>query len=703
MKKILLFSSLTVLAACSGDQTNEETYTYPETRKDSTVEDDYFGIKVKDPYRWLEDDNSQETGEWVKAQNELTYSYLGKIPFRDKIKKRLTEIWNYEKISTPWKRGKYYFFSKNDGIQNQSVLYVQEGLGGAPKVLLDPNTMDAAGTTSLGGTSVREDGKYMAYTISKSGSDWSEICVLEIATGNFLPDTIHWVKFSGASWKGDGFYYSAYPAPTDGHAYSNKNENNKVYYHKLGTKQSEDKVVYEDARHPYWSFGMGVSDNGKIAALYTTESTSGNGLKLKNLEKNGPWKDVDTSFRNDYNIVEYLDDNSVLISTNNDAPKNRLIKVNVDNPSKENWKTIIPESNDLLQGVQLSGGKIIATYLHDVTSQLKIFSMEGQEEGQVELPQLGIAGFSGDKKDSVAFYSFTNYITPGMVYKYNMKTGKSEVFFKPKVDFNGNDYESKQVFYPSKDGTKIPMFITCKKGTKMDGTAPCFLYGYGGFDISIVPDFKIERALFLEAGGVYAVANMRGGGEYGADWHWAGTKCSKQNVFDDFMAAGEYLVKEKYTSHNKLAIHGRSNGGLLIGAVMTQRPDLAKVCIPTVGVLDMLRYHKFTIGYFWASDYGRSDSAQHFPCLYKYSPLHNVKETEYPCTLVTTGDHDDRVVPAHSFKFAATLQEKQKGKNPTLIRIDVNAGHGAGKPTSKLIDEWTDIWSFVFYNLGMEY
>ncbi|MEW6468917.1 MAG: prolyl oligopeptidase family serine peptidase [Bacteroidota bacterium] len=702
--RFLLAAGLIALASCSTEQGAEESsLVYPKTRKDTTVVDDYFGVKVADPYRWLEDDNSKETGEWVKLQNEVTYGYLGKIAYRDKIKKRLTEIWNYEKVSTPWKKGKYYFFSKNNGVQNQSVLYVQEGLDGTPRVLLDPNTMDAAGTTSLGSTSVREDGKYMAYTVSKSGSDWSQICVMEIETGKVLPDTINWVKFSGASWKGDGFYYSAYPAPSDGHTYSKKNENNKVFYHKLGTKQSEDQVVYEDPAHPDWNFGMGVSDNGRIAALFTTESTSGNALSLKDLSKNGDWKAVDATFASDYNIVEFLDDNSVLIHTNNGAPRNRLIRVDVNNPAKDKWKTIIPENADLLQWVSVSGGKLVATYLHDVTTKLVIYSMDGKMEKEIPLPALGIAGFSGDSKSNTAFYSFTNYVTPTMIYQYDMQTGEAKEFFKPKVDVDPSQYESKQVFYNSKDGTRVPMFITYKKGTPLDGSAPCFLYGYGGFDISITPGFSSDKFFFIESGGIYAVANMRGGGEYGSEWHWAGTKCNKQNVFDDFIAAAEYLVKEKYTSHSRLAIHGRSNGGLLIGAVMTQRPDLAKVCLPAVGVLDMLRYHKFTIGYFWASDYGRSDSAQHFPCLYKYSPLHNIKETEYPCTMVTTGDHDDRVVPAHSFKFAAALQEKQKGKNPVLIRIDVNAGHGAGKPTSKLIEEWTDIWAFTFHNLGMQY
>ncbi len=680
-------------------------FNYPKTRKDTTVVDDYFGTKVKDPYRWLEDDNSKETAEWVKQENSITFSYLDKIPYRNKIKERLTKIWNYEKVSIPYKRGNYYFFSKNDGIQNQSVLYVQEGLKGASRVLLDPNKMDAAGTTALGGTYVRTDGKYMAYSVSKAGSDWTMICCLEVASGKVLNDTIRWVKFSGASWSNDGFYYSAFDAPKDGHTYSKKNENDKVFYHKLGTKQSEDRLIYSEPAHPERNFSMDVSDEGKIASLYKTESTSGNALFLENLSANASkWKAVDTTFQYDYGIVEYLDEeNAVLIHTNNGAPKKRLIKVYVNNPSPSNWKTVIPESADLLEAVTVSGNKIVAKHQHDVTTSLTVYSMDGKKEKEIALPGLGIASFSGDRKDSIAFFSFTNYTTPGMIFKYNMSNGSGAIFFKPNVDINPSLYESKQVFYASKDGTKVPMFITYKKGMVQNGNNPCFLYGYGGFDISITPGFSASTFFFIEAGGIYAVANLRGGGEYGEDWHRAGTKCQKQNVFDDFISAGEYLIKEKYTSHDKLAIHGRSNGGLLAGATLTERPDLAKVAIPSVGVLDMLRYHKFTIGHFWASDYGRSDSAKYFPCLYKYSPLHNVKKTGYPATLVTTGDHDDRVVPAHSFKFAATLQENQQGTNPVLIRIDVNAGHGAGKPTSKLIDEWTDIWSFVFYNLGMSY
>lgn len=694
--------ALVTVVMVSCNQKGPVKVSYPETRK-TDVMDEYFGTKVADPYRWLEDDNSKETAEWVKQQNEVTYNYLSQIPYRSKIRTRLTEMWNFEKVSIPWKRGNQYFFYKNNGVQNQSVLYVQEGLTGTPRVLLDPNTLDAQGTTSLGLTSVRHDGKYMAYKLSKAGSDWSQIQVMEIATGKVLPDTINWVKFSDASWKGDGFYYTAYEAPKDGHTYSKKNEYSKVYYHKLGQKQSEDELVYEDKKHPHWTSGLNVSDDGKIGTLYTSESTSGNALKLRNFTPGSAWKDVDTSFKWEYGVVEFMDDNSVLVHTNNDAPNFRLVKIDVANPAKENWKTILPETGDLMQSAAVCGGKIVATYLHNVTSKVVVYDLNGKQESEITLPGVGITYFGGDKDDSTAFYAFTNYVTPGTVYKYNLNTGGQEVFFKPHVDFDGSQYESKQVFYNSKDGTKVPMFITYKKGTKLDGTAPCFLYGYGGFNISVTPDFKIERALFLEAGGIYAVANLRGGGEYGSHWHDAGIKCNKQNVFDDFIAAADYLVNEKYTSREKLAIHGRSNGGLLIGAVIAQRPDIAKVAIPTVGVMDMLRYQKFTIGYFWAEEYGTSDNKEQFDCLLKYSPLHNLKDASYPATLITTGDHDDRVVPAHSFKFAATLQQKQKGSNPTLIRVDVNAGHGGGKPTTKLIDEWTDIWSFVFSNLGMDY
>ncbi|MFI5164335.1 MAG: prolyl oligopeptidase family protein [Bacteroidia bacterium] len=702
MKKKYFYSFLLILSACAGTQQKQaaiELLPYPQTKKVDTV-NDYFGTKISDPYRWLEDDNSGETKQWVEAENKVTYDYLSKIPFRQQVKDRLTQAWNYEKMTAPFKRGKYYFFYKNNGIQNQSVLYVQEGLSGTPKVLIDPNTLSADGTTALSGISIREDGKYAAYNLSKSGSDWNDIVTMEIGNGKILPDTLHWIKFSQAAWKGDGFYYSTFPPPTS-HAYSGKNENNKAYFHKLGTSQSKDELVYEDTKHPGRSYSIGVTDDRHFMGLWGTESTSGSSFAFKDLTKaKSDWVSVDTSFKNDYNLIDNIG-NMLLVLTNANAPKWQLVMIDPQKPQPENWKKIIPESNDLLESVSLCNGKIVATFLHDVTNKLCVYDTDGKIQKEVPVPPLGIAGFSGDKKDSIAFYSFTNYTTPTTIYKYSISSNTAEVFFKPKVDFNSDAYESKQVFYLSKGGTKIPMIITYKKGIALDGNNPCFLYGYGGFDISITPSFITHSVAFLENGGIYAVANMRGGGEYGEAWHKAGILCNKQNVFDDFIAAAEYLIKEKYTSSQKLAVHGRSNGGLLIGAVMTQRPDLMKVAIPGVGVLDMLRYHKFTIGYTWASDYGTSADKTQFDCLVKYSPLHNVKETEYPATMVMTGDHDDRVVPAHSFKFAAAVQEKNKSSNPILIRIDQKAGHGAGKPTSKQIEEWADVWSFVMYNLGM--
>ena len=701
MKKVFFYSFTLLLASCAGNQqqANIDHLPYPQTKKVDTT-DDYFGTKIADPYRWLEDDNSEETKKWVEEENKVTFDYLSKIPFRQQVKDRLTQVWNFEKMTAPFRRGNYYFFYKNNGLQNQSVLFVQEGLHGTPKALIDPNTLSADGTTSLAGISIREDGKYLAYNLSKSGSDWNDIVTLEIETGKTSADTIHWVKFSQASWKGDGFYYSTYPAPTS-HAYSGKNENNKVFFHKLGSNQSKDEMVYEDPKHPDRSYGISITDDQHFMGLWGTETTSGNSFAIKDLTKgNNNWIQIDTSFKNDYTLVDNIG-NQLLVFTNANAPKYQLVMIDPAKPQQENWKKIIPESSDLLQSVSLCNGKIVATFLHDVTNKLVVYDMDGTVEKEVSVPPLGIAGFNSGNKDSLAFYSFTNYTTPSTIYQYNINTNTSEVFFKPKVDFNSDAYESKQVFYASKDGTKIPMIITYKKGIPMDGNNPCFLYGYGGFNINITPAFITNSVMFLENGGVYAVANMRGGGEYGEEWHKAGTICQKQNVFDDFIGAAEYLINEKYTSSAKLAIHGRSNGGLLVGAVMTQRPDLMKVAIPGVGVLDMLRYHKFTIGYTWASDYGKSDDKDQFDCLLKYSPLHNVKETEYPATMVMTGDHDDRVVPAHSFKFGAMLQEKNKGNNPMLVRIDTKAGHGAGKPTAKQIEEWADVWSFVMHNLGM--
>ncbi|HET7819115.1 MAG TPA: prolyl oligopeptidase family serine peptidase [Bacteroidia bacterium] len=705
MKKFHFFLVLPalfmLLNSCSTTHENKiaviDHLPYPTTNKVDTT-DDYFGTKIADPYRWLENDTTAETGAWVDEQNKVTFDYLEKIPFRQQLKERLTQVWNYEKFGTPFKKGKYYFFYKNDGLQNQNVLYVQEGLSGTPKILIDPNTLSSDGTTALSGISIREDGKYIAYNLAKSGSDWTDLVVTEIENGQTLSDTIHWVKFSQASWQGDGFYYSTYPAPTS-HAYSGKNENSKAYYHKLGTQQSEDKIMYSDAKHPGRGWNIGVTDDGKFMGLWGSQSTSGNSFAIKDANaKNWTW--VDTSFNNEYNLIDNIN-GQLLVQTNNNAPKWQVVLIDPAKPQPENWKKIIPESNDLLEGVELCNGKIVAKYLHDVTNKLVVYNINGTQEKEVPTPPLGVVAFSASMKDSIAFYSFTNYTTPTSIYKYNINSNTSEVYFKPSVDFVSDNYESKQVFYPSKDGTKIPMIITYKKGIELNGNNPCFLYGYGGFNINITPSFINSSVAFLENGGVYAVANMRGGNEYGEEWHKGGIKCNKQNVFDDFIAGAEYLIKEKYTSSQKLAIHGRSNGGLLVGAVMTQRPDLMKVALPGVGVLDMLRYHKFTIGYYWAGDYGKSDNKEEFDCLVKYSPLHNVKEVEYPATMITTADHDDRVVPAHSFKFAATLQEKHKGSNPILVRIDKKAGHGAGKPTTKQIEEWADIWSFVFYNLGM--
>lgn len=706
LKKISPILLVSTLVACSTSEkeTESATVNYPTTKKVDTV-DTYFDTKIADPYRWLEDDRSTETEAWVKEQNGVTFNYLSTIPFRNKIKERLTQIWNFEKRSAPFKKGSKYFFYKNDGIQNQSVLYVQEGLNGTPKVLLDPNALAADGTVSLGGLSISKDGKYLGYSINRAGSDWSEIYVMEIESGKKLNDEIKWVKFSDIAWKGDGFYYSAYDAPKGGSELSNKNEFHKVFYHKLGDVQSKDELIYEDKEHPLRNFSAAITEDKNLLLLYGSESTSGTTLAVKDLRKpNSPFVWLVKNFENNYGVV-HNEGNKLYVITDKGAPKYQLLEIDIaGKPDYENWKKIIPESGDLLESVSLCNGKFVAKYLKDVTTRLYVFSMDGKKESEIQLPGIcKVDAFDSDKDDSLAFFSYNTFTAPASIYKYNIVTNKLDVWFKPTIDFKSDDYETKQVFYTSKDGTKVPMFITHKKGIKLDGANPCFLFGYGGFNSYYSPEFRIDRAVFIENGGIYAIPGLRGGGDYGEDWHKAGTKCQKQNVFDDFIAAAEYLVKEKYTSHDKLAIHGRSNGGLLVGAVMTQRPDIAKVAIPTVGVLDMLRYHKFTIGWAWATDYGTSENKDEFDCLIKYSPLHNVKEVEYPATLVTTGDHDDRVVPAHSFKFIATLQEKQKGKNPVLVRIDTNAGHGAGKPTSKQIEEYSDIWSFVFYNLGMKY
>ena len=715
MKYTPLFITATALLIACGEKSapnQEETKmerkeiqvkAYPEVRKDS-ISDDYFGTKVNDPYRWLENDTSAETGAWVKAQNEVTFDYLKQIPYREDLETRLTELWNYEKVGTPFKHGDNYFMYKNDGIQNQSILYMQKGLDGEQKVLLDPNTMSEEGTTALSGMGFSKDNKYMAYGISKAGSDWVEINVMNLETETLLEDKVNWVKFSGINWYKNGFYYSSYDSPTEGSDYSGKNEFHKIKYHKLGTAQSEDVLVYQDKDNAQRNAGAGVTEDEEYIIVSTSESTNGNSLMVKKAGTKSAFTKMVDNFDTDNYIVEHLGDGKFLVNTNYEAPNNRIVIVDVKKPTQENWIDFIPEKEYVLRGVSIAGGKIIANYMKNVQTKLEVYDMNGKYLNDIELPGIGIAGFSGDEKENTAFFSFTAYTTPTEIYKYDISTNKTEVFFKPKTAFNGSEYETKQEFFTSKDGTQIPMFITYKKGTKLDGTNPTFLYGYGGFNISITPSFSAVNTVFLEQGGVYAVVTLRGGSEFGEDWHTAGWRNNKQNVFDDFIGAAEYLIEKKYTTSEKLAIHGRSNGGLLAGAVMTQRPDLMKVSIPGVGVLDMLRYHKFTIGWAWAGEYGRSDTDEEtFKNLYAYSPLHNVKEgVEYPATMVVTGDHDDRVVPAHSMKFISELQGKHKGTNPVFVRVAVNAGHGAGKPTEKVIEEWADVWSFVLWNTNAE-
>lgn len=676
-------------------------YPVSKTVKQSDV---YHGVTVEDPYRWLEDDNSAETKEWVTQQNAVTEAYLSAVPYRQKLKERLTELWNFDKMTPPFKKGKLFFSFRNDGLQNQSVLYSQASLLDKPIVVLDPNTLSPDGTTSLSGMAISKNGKYLAYGISKAGSDWVEIHVRDIESKQDLPDVIRWVKFSDISWKGDGFYYSRYDAPKDNKTYTQKNEFHKVCFHTLGKAQSEDVLVHEDKAHPDRNFSAQVTHDENYLVIYGSETTSGQSMMVKDLSKPASKAlELVSTFENEYTVMENIGD-QLYVYTNYEAPNYRLVKISLSHPEKANWENILPQGKDLLEGVSFSGNKIISNYLKDVSSRLYVHDLSGKMEKEIALPGLcKVNGVYSNREDDFLTYSVVSYVAPEEVYFYDVKAGAAKRIFKPISSFRSADYETKQVFYKSKDGTKVSMFITHKKGLVLNGNNPCFVFGYGGFNISYTPEFRIDRALFLEAGGIYCVPNLRGGGEYGEDWHMSGTKCKKQHVFDDFIAACDYLVEQKYTSHDKLAIHGRSNGGLLIGAVMTQRPDIAKVAIPTVGVLDMLRFHLFTIGRAWTVDYGCSENKEEFTCLYKYSPLHNVKKAAYPATLILTGDHDDRVVPAHSFKFAATLQKNNTGKNPTLIRVDVNAGHGSGKPTDKQIAEFADLWSFVFFNLGMTY
>ena len=705
-KTIVALSSIALLAACAGQKTEQQKevikLTYPQTKKGTQV-DDYFGTKVSDPYRWLEDDNSAETKAWVDEENKVTFSYLDKIPFRESVKKRLTQLWNYEKLSPPVKKAGMYFSFYNNGLQNQAVLCMQKSLKDARVELIDPNKLAADGTVSFSGWDVSKDGKYLAYGISKAGSDWVEIHVMDIATKKELEDKVEWVKFSGISWCKNGFYYSRYDAPEEGKALTKQNTGHKVYYHEVGKPQKEDKLIFADAAHPDRNFAAGVTDDEKYIVLSGSESTSGNSLWIKEVKApDNAWVKVVDNFENDYNVV-HSSGNTFYIQTNYKASNQRLVKIDLAKPEQNFWQEIIPQQKDLLEAVQYADRKFIACFMHDVTSRMNVYDTNGLLLKEASLGGLcKVDNLSTSDKDTLAFFTRATFTAPPAVYTYNVKENRMEIFFQPKTDFKSEDYETKQVFYTSKDGTKVPMFITAKKGIELNGNNPCFVFGYGGFNAYYSPEYRTDRALFLEAGGIYCVPGIRGGGDYGEDWHKAGTKCQKQNVFDDFIAACDYLVTEKYTSHEKLAIHGRSNGGLLIGAVMTERPDIAKVCIPTVGVLDMLRFHLFTIGRAWCVDYGCSENKEEFACLYKYSPLHNVKKTNYSATLILTGDHDDRVVPAHSFKFAATLQENQTGTEPIIIRIDKNAGHGAGKPTAKQIDEYGDMWSFVFYNLGVD-
>ena len=667
--------------------------------------DVYFGVKVADPYRWLENDTAPEVEEWVKQQNEITQTYLQKIPFREALNKRLTDLSNYEKIGTPFKKhGKYYFY-RNDGLQNQSVLYVKETLDAEAEVLLDPNTLSDDGTVALNGISFSNDGKYLAYTISRSGSDWVEIYVMDLATRQLTPDHIEWAKFSGASWHGDGFYYSCYERPVAGKEFSNKNENHRIFYHKMGTSQEEDVLTYENPKYPQRFYTSHVNEDETVMFISEDGFGAGNNLMMKDLRKpNAPVVALTTNADFIYSPMEVLG-NTIYIYTNYQAPKYRLMKADIDHPTIENWTEVIPEGENVMSSAEVIDGKLVLCYNQDCSEHAYVYTLDGKKMHEVELPTLGSVWFSGNKDDNEVFYGFTSFTFPSTIYKYDIDNNKSEFYMAPKVDFKSDDYLTEQIFFTSKDGTKIPMFITYKRGLNLRGNNPVLIYGYGGFNISLNPSFSTMRIPFLENGGIYAQVNLRGGGEYGEDWHQEGTKMNKQNVFDDFIAAAEYLISENYTNPQKVAIMGGSNGGLLIGACVNQRPDLFRVAIPQVGVMDMLRYHLFTIGWNWAPDYGTSaDSKEMFEYLYKYSPLHNIKHdgTPYPAIMVTTADHDDRVVPAHSFKYTAALQAANTGNAPKLIRIETKAGHGGGMPLSKIIDEYTDIYAFMMYNLGMK-
>jgi prolyl oligopeptidase len=702
------FASLALVLSLGGTSMAAETaaLAYPPARRAEQV-DTYHGMAVSDPYRWLEELDSPETRAWVEAENKVTFSYLEAIPARTAIKDRLTALWNYERYGVPYKEGGRYFFTKNDGLQNQAVLYTTDRLDAAPRVLLDPNTLSKDGTVALAGTAISEDGKYMAYGLAEAGSDWNTWRVRDVSTASDLPDVLRWVKFSGASWTkdGTGFYYSRYQEPQAGTELKNVNVDQKIYFHKLGTPQSQDALVYERKDQPEWLLNGSVTEDGQFLIIGVFQGKTVNtALYYKDLRVAGaPVVELLPKFDAQYQFVG--NDGPVFwVQADLDAPRGRVFAIDTRKPERKDWVEVIPESPDALQGVNVVGERFFASYLKDAQSRVRTFDLKGKPLGEVALPGIGTAGgFPGKRADTETFFYFTSYTRPTTIYHLDVASGAATVFREPKVDFDAKSYVTTQVFYPSKDGTKVPMFLTHKKDLKLDGSNPTLLYGYGGFNISITPAFSIANLAWLERGGVYAVANLRGGGEYGESWHQGGTNERKQNVFDDFIAAAEWLVANKYTRKEKLAIEGGSNGGLLVGACMTQRPELFGAAVPHVGVMDMLRFHKFTIGWAWVSDYGSSDDAGQFKALRAYSPYHNLKKgTCYPPTLITTADHDDRVFPAHSFKFAAALQEAQGCANPTLIRIETRAGHGAGKPTAKVIEEASDVWAFLVRTLGME-
>ena len=701
MNKNLLFAAAMAMTATTA---MAQKLKYPEAPHDNTV-DTYFGEKVADPFRPLEDDNSEATAKWVKEENALTRSYLDKMPQRSQYLKRLKEVSNYEKVYTPFeKHGKWYVY-RNNGLQNQAVLYQMDKLGGEQRVFLDPNKLSTDGTVALKSISFSNDGKYLAYVISRNGSDWEEIYVKDVATGKLLDDHIVWAKFTDAAWQGDGFYYSAYDAPVQGHETSAKNSVQKVYYHKLGTPQSQDVLFYQNPAYPLRFYGVGVNKEETMMFLYESGMDQGLNLYVRDLRQpNSQFIQMTGDASKNYSPIETIGD-SIYLFTNAGAENNRIMVADIHHPGYQDWKELVPQSDDVLDGVTFIGGdKLVLTYTKDNISEAFLYNINGQRLSEIKLPGVGSASFSGKRERPECFYSYTSYTVPNTIYQYDYKTGKSTVYSQPKVNFRTSDYTSEMQFYTSKDGTRIPIFLTYKKGLKRNGKTPVLMYGYGGFNVTYPPYFSAMRLPFLESGGIYAYVVLRGGGEYGEAWHLAGTKMQKQNVFDDFISAAEWLIKDNYTDKDHLAIMGGSNGGLLVGACMTQRPDLYKVCIPEVGVMDMLRYHKFTIGWNWAPDYGTADdSKEMFEYLKGYSPLHNIKKgVSYPATLVTTADHDDRVVPAHSFKFAATLQQDQAGSAPVLIRIDSKAGHGGGKPLSKQMEENADIYGFIMYQMGMK-